>query len=158
MAHPTRNLIHLTLRAYDDGVILNIDPELPTPSAYPRAGGILRTYSDSTWRYAAIHGRASDKWGFPKGRRRSTESELGCALREVQEEIGWRDLHYPVKRLECDKYNSTYYLFDVPSTMPLQPHDICEIKDARWVTLKELDNLPHIKVVNTMIRHLKCLE
>jgi 8-oxo-dGTP pyrophosphatase MutT (NUDIX family) len=93
------------------------------------------------------------EWGFPKGRRASTEGELACALRETFEETGIakRDLAI-VNELEPlmeefkgsngISYRHRYWLARVdPSiVVRLNPANIDqarEIGDVRWCSLEE---------------------
>jgi 8-oxo-dGTP pyrophosphatase MutT (NUDIX family) len=92
------------------------------------------------------------EWGFPKGRRSSTETELTCALRETYEEAGVsrKDLHVwegdPILE-EYDgsngiRYRHRYWLAEAPSTLTVRmdPHNIDqqrEISDVRWCLTEE---------------------
>jgi len=87
------------------------------------------------------------EWGFPKGRRASTEKELDCALRETYEEAGVarRDLRV----LEGDplleeyrgsngiSYRHRYWLAEAPAALevcmdPMNIDQRREISDVRW--------------------------
>ena len=91
------------------------------------------------------------EWGFPKGRRSSTETELGCALRETWEETGVRksDLQILPGAPLLEEYSGSngiryrhrYWLAEAASTL-----EVCmdeanidqrrEISDVRWCTLE----------------------
>lgn len=92
------------------------------------------------------------EWGFPKGRRSSSESEIACALRETYEEAG-----VPSDKLRIvDKtplmeeyvgsngieYRHRYWLAEAPATLdvrmdPRNVDQVREISDVRWCTLEE---------------------
>ena len=92
------------------------------------------------------------EWGFPKGRRSSTESELTCALRETWEEAGVRktDLRildggplleeYRGSNGIC--YRHRYWVAEAPASLevrmdPLNVDQRREISDVRWCSLPE---------------------
>jgi 8-oxo-dGTP pyrophosphatase MutT (NUDIX family) len=102
------------------------------------------------------------EWGFPKGRRSSTESELTCALRETWEEAGVRPADLRVLPGEplleefrgsngvC--YRHRYWLAEAPATLevrvdPGNPDQQREVGDVRWCTLEEAMTL--IRPYNT---------
>lgn len=92
------------------------------------------------------------EWGFPKGRRSSTESELTCALRETYEEAGVRrqDLRvldgpplmeeYRGSNGIC--YRHRYWLAEAPATLEVRMDNTNvdqrrEISDVRWCSTEE---------------------
>jgi 8-oxo-dGTP pyrophosphatase MutT (NUDIX family) len=93
------------------------------------------------------------EWGFPKGRRSSTESDITCALRETQEEAGipasaLRVLSGQEPLLEEFRgsngvcYRHRYWLAEAPATMevrldPANPDQQREIGDVRWCSMAE---------------------
>lgn len=113
-----------------------------------RASGILRvtvSASPTCW--------TEPEWGFPKGRRSSTEAELACALRETYEEAGVRrqDLRvldgmepmleeYRGSNGIC--YRHRYWLAEAPATLevsmdPSNIDQLREISDVRWCSIDE---------------------
>ena len=57
------------------------------------AGGIVRRRAGRLprrWQVAVIHRPRYDDWSFPKGKRDGGETDEATALREVEEETGWR--------------------------------------------------------------------
>lgn len=93
------------------------------------------------------------EWGFPKGRRDTTESDYECALREMTEETGVkREDIIPIGNLEplCESffgsnhvhYCHKYFIVWVPATVSIQYdqtniHMKQEIGDLRWCTIDE---------------------
>jgi 8-oxo-dGTP pyrophosphatase MutT (NUDIX family) len=93
------------------------------------------------------------EWGFPKGRRSSTESELACALRETYEEAGvkkdqlnvlepLRPLLEEYKGSNGISYRHRYWLAQAPADLevyldPTNTDQIREISDVRWCSLEE---------------------
>ena len=93
------------------------------------------------------------EWGFPKGRRSSTETDIACALRETEEEAGvsgtmLRVLAGNPPLLEeftgsnsvC--YRHKYWLAEAPVTLEvrLDPTNVDqrrEVGDVRWCTTEE---------------------
>ena len=96
---------------------------------------------------------AEPEWGFPKGRRSSTEGELACALRETYEEAGIhkKDLAIVSEReplMEEFKgsngicYRHKYWLAEVDPTVdvrldPTNMDQAREIGDVRWCSKEE---------------------
>jgi len=92
------------------------------------------------------------EWGFPKGRRSSTETELACALRETLEETGVRksDLRILAVAPLLEEYSGSngiryrhrYWIAEAPSTLEVKMDETNvdqrrEISDVRWCTLDE---------------------
>lgn len=97
------------------------------------------------------------EWGFPKGRRNSTESDLDCAIRETEEEtglprsqVGIFDSLDPLNETFYGDnkvyYSHKYYLALAKTHIELQvnkmnPHMSREIGDIRWVDLDDAISL-----------------
>ena len=95
------------------------------------------------------------EWGFPKGRRSSSETELACAIRETGEEAGVRptDMRIldglretPLLEEFCGsngiQYRHRYWIAEVNPTVtvrldPTNPDQCREIGDVRWCSLEE---------------------
>jgi len=91
------------------------------------------------------------EWGFPKGRRSSSESELNCAFRETWEEAGVRKEDLRVldgpplleeyKGSNGISYRHRYWLAEAPATLEVRM-DITnvdqrrEISDVRWCSME----------------------
>jgi len=107
-----------------------------------RASGLLATAitaSKTAW--------TEPEWGFPKGRRSSTETELACALRETFEESGVRKEELRILQgpplLEEYRgsngicYRHRYWLAETAPTLevrmdPTNADQVREISDVRW--------------------------
>ena len=122
---------------------------------------------------------AEPEWGFPKGRRSSTEGELACALRETFEEAGIakRDLAIVNEReplMEEFKgsngvsYRHRYWLarVDPAVVVRLDPTNIDqarEIGDVRWCSSEEAMalirpyNVEKLAVLQHAITHVRSI-
>lgn len=95
---------------------------------------------------------AEPEWGFPKGRRSSSESEIACALRETWEEAGVRPRDLEVVSTEslmeefrgsngvC--YRHRYWVARAPADLavgvdPMNADQRREVGDVRWCTYTE---------------------
>jgi len=100
--------------------------------------------STTTW--------AEPEWGFPKGRRSSTESEIACALRETYEEAGVRkqDLRIVEGPALMEEYRGSngisyrhrYWLAEAPAGLEVRMDNNNidqrrEISDVRWCSMAE---------------------
>lgn len=93
------------------------------------------------------------EWGFPKGRRSSTETDIACALRETQEEAGipptaLRVISGQDPLLEEFRgsngvcYRHRYWLAEAPPTLevrmdPANADQRREVGDVRWCSTEE---------------------
>lgn len=88
-----------------------------------------------------MKGRQGEKkWSFPKGHRESYDtSPLDCALRELKEETGLSltESFSGSKRFRAGEY----YIFLLPKEYHAVPEDSNEIEDAKWFTVKEMEDL-----------------
>ncbi len=95
---------------------------------------------------------AEPEWGFPKGRRSTTETEIECALRETEEEAGVSQsllrIVDPTSIVEeyrgsnGIRYRHRYWLAEAPATLdvamdPDNIDQVREISDVRWCSLDE---------------------
>jgi len=109
------------------------------------AGGVLhRTRDDGSVEVLLIHRPRYDDWTLPKGKLEPRESVEDGALREVEEETGfraeierrigetaYRDRHRRPKRV-------TYFAMR-PVSGAFAPND--EVDEIRWVTIDEANRL-----------------
>lgn len=112
-----------------------------------RNRGILATLcKESTTKWT------EPEWGFPKGRRSSTETELACALRETYEEAGVhrKDLRVLEGQPLLEEYRGSngicyrhrYWLAEAPATLEVRMDHTNvdqrrEISDVRWCSFDE---------------------
>ena len=102
---------------------------------------------------------AEPEWGFPKGRRNYQERDLHCALREFEEETGYRkaDLRVVQNLLPIEEvftgsnyksYKHKYFLAYLPADVePLKPFQNSEVSGVRWRGC--LDGMAAIRPYNT---------
>ena len=116
---------------------------------------VLRRRNLATYCAASTTAWAEPEWGFPKGRRSSSETELACALRETWEEAGVRpaDLRVledlrPTPLLEEFRgsngicYRHRYWIAETNPAIevrldPANAEQRREVGDVRWCTMDE---------------------
>jgi 8-oxo-dGTP diphosphatase len=114
------------------------------------AGGVLLSRDqDGTTRVAVIHRPKYMDWSLPKGKLEEGESWREAALREVEEETGYRC--EPSTELPQVSYldrkgrrKLVRYWLMAPVDGQFEPHG--EVDDLRWVTRDEAEELltyPH---------------
>ena len=96
------------------------------------------------------------EWGFPKGRRSSSESELACALRETEEEAGVKRHKLtvleglPILEEYCGSngvsYRHRYWLAEAPATLEVRMDESNvdqrrEISAVKWCSMAEAISL-----------------
>jgi 8-oxo-dGTP diphosphatase len=126
------------------------------------AGGVLLRREDGAIRVAVIHRPKYMDWSLPKGKLEKGEDWLEAALREVEEETGYRCEAGPelprVSYLDRKGRRKLvrYWLMDVEEG-GFKPHG--EVDELRWVTRDEADELlsyPHDqKLVGKAIRRFR---
>jgi len=90
-----------------------------------------------------VHRPKYDDWSFPKGKREDGESDLECALREVEEETGFRgevgpelpSVHYMVG----DRPKTVRYWLLLQTGGDFEPND--EVDKVRWVPAAKAQDL-----------------
>lgn len=109
------------------------------------AGGVvIRREGLERARTAVIHRPKYMDWSLPKGKLEPGEDWLEAALREVQEEIGWRSK--PLAELPPVAYRDRkgrkklvrYWLMK-PLEGRFEPHG--EVDELRWLTRREATSL-----------------
>jgi 8-oxo-dGTP diphosphatase len=116
------------------------------------AGGVLIARDgEGTTRVAVIHRPKYMDWSLPKGKLEEGEGWQEAALREVQEETGFRckavtELpHVSYLDRKSRRKLVRYWLME-PVEGRFEPHD--EVDELRWATPKEADEVltyPHDK-------------
>ncbi len=97
-------------------------------------GGIIRC--TTTDRYLLVLGREAMKWSFPKGHTNDNlEKQFDCLHREVYEETGFLDLPPPTRRIQL--HYGTYFECEVKDEFQVNPIDVNEIVEGKWVTKEE---------------------
>lgn len=100
-----------------------------------------------------VLGRKSNKWSFPKGHKKRSETYLECALRETKEETGV-DLstHIPLAYHKLSA--GEYFFFEVAEEFPTLVEDTTEVIRAAWVGVEEMGRLPCNVDVNNFLDRL----
>ena len=106
-------------------------------------GGIIKC--STTGKYLLVKG-ITGKWSFPKGHRELNETPFECAKREIYEETG-----LIVDDLNNKKaiFISIYYYFNIDFETELTPNpiDLNEVKDIKWFSPEETNNIEKNKDV-----------
>ena len=103
-------------------------------------GGIVCTRVETEIYYALVQGRQTGKWSFPKGHANEGEEPLKCALREIEEETGLTGL--VEENRVCGKVGyGNYFLFILPSMVPLKAVDTKEIMATAWVSVEQMHEM-----------------
>ena len=76
---------------------------------------------------------SSNSWGFPKGKVNEGEKSIDCAIREVQEEIGYDISSKINRRISFSRYNNKaltqlFAVSDVEMDFDFRPHLNKEIR------------------------------
>ena len=122
----------------------------------PRAkiyGGIICTVNEGRKEYALVQGRHTGKWSFPKGHSNEGETPMECTKREIYEETGLSTLPEPIEYRKIGY--GYYYLFILPTTCNLVPHDTNEVMNTAWVTIEEMGEMSLNADVNQYVRNQK---
>ena len=92
------------------------------------------------------------EWGIPKGRRNYQEKDLGCALREFEEETGFlrENVHLiqnivPYEEIftgsNMKSYKHKYFVGYIDSNVkPTNTYQETEVSDMKWLTFDECIN------------------
>jgi 8-oxo-dGTP diphosphatase len=125
------------------------------------AGGVVWRAAGRHHEVLVVHRSVQCDWSLPKGRRRSSESALECALREVREETGLlcaAGLRLPEVRYIDRRGRPRRIRFWAmePRHGEFLPND--EVDDVRWATLDRIgDLLTHSREIDvvTALRHTR---
>lgn len=90
-----------------------------------------------------VKGYDSNTWSFPRGKISKDESDINCAIREVEEETGFNakdliDENNLIERTIKGKNYKIYLVKDVPEDFPFKPHARNEIASIEWHDVKSL--------------------
>ena len=100
------------------------------------------------------------KWDLPKGKLEEGETLEDCAVREVEEECGLKNIilhefvgitthEYFDKWINEDVIKESYwYEMEIKSMQPLIPQTEEDIEDIRWVSMIEIDKYLNDSYVN----------
>jgi len=114
------------------------------PDISAGGGVVVRRDEEGHTRVAAIHRPKYMDWSLPKGKLEKDEGWRDAALREVQEEIGYRceagvELpHVSYLDRKSRRKLVRYWLME-PIEGEFNAHD--EVDELRWVTASEADEL-----------------
>ncbi|MFR9619870.1 MAG: NUDIX domain-containing protein [Rikenellaceae bacterium] len=126
------------------------------------AGGVVKSLNDTT---LMIH--RNGRWDLPKGHLEKGESIKECAVREVKEETGVKQIeihdkicetiHMYILRGKWEIKSTHWYNMTSPSCSPLTPQREEGIERVEWLTKKAVEeNIPHsYKTIQRVIGALK---
>ena len=110
-----------------------------------------------------VKGIESSSWGFPRGKISKDESDLDCALRELEEETGFDasnliDEEIFVERTIKGKNYKIYIIKNVPDNIKFIPKVRYEIVDIQWMDIKYLNkatkNTSNFYLVGAMLKQI----
>lgn len=121
------------------------------PDTNDAAGCLVIFFINGIPYFLILLGAESNKWGFPKGARKQSETAKQCAIREALEEAkievelsGQEFVFYP-----GNGYNKITLFVANKYTMPKGEIIVqeSEISAYKWVTLEELQNMMEEKII-----------
>lgn len=122
----------------------NLDNDDGKPDIAAAGGVVIRRDEDRRTRIAVIHRPKYMDWSLPKGKLEKGEKYKEAALREVEEEIGFRceagtELP-PVSYMDRKARRKLvrYWLME-PIKGKFEPHG--EVDELRWLTRREAEGL-----------------
>ena len=121
------------------------------PRSKKISGVILISHAKSV---LLVKGRKKNKWSFPKGHIKGSETMLQCALRECLEETGisLNDYQYNYSK----KLNSgEYFIYHIPYELKHNVYDTNEISDIAWLSIPCMMNLCTNTDVNAFLKDYK---
>lgn len=119
--------------------------EVSAVEVFASGGVIWRSGDDGDVEVLLVHRPAYDDWTFPKGKRRRDESDEACAVREVEEETGYRCVlgHELTPTSYVDRRGRAkrvrYWEMAVAAHTP-RTHDD-EVDEQVWLPLGDADRL-----------------
>ena len=138
--------------------------ETPESCFHRAAGGVVVSDLSPEASVAVLH-RTDGEWTLPKGHLEGDESPREAALREIEEEVGLRDLKI-IADLETIRYTFheskdpkphqkevVFYLALSPAGVcPLEIEDNPKFKEAIWLPLPEAERLCTYPTVRAVLR------
>ena len=122
------------------------------------AGGVVhRTRDDGTEEVVVIHRPKYGDWTLPKGKLDPGESDEAGALREVEEETGFRcEIEDEVGRVSYDDRRGRPKVVVYFSMRPLSGEFETnnEVDEIRWVTLDEARQLLHYEHDRSLVARI----
>ena len=102
-----------------------------------------------------VRGRSTQKWSFPKGHLKKSETDLECARRELFEETGILapDTYVSYHKLKA----ASYYTFQIDTMPNLQILDNWEVDAVTWwpiSTLPERDANIDVSIFRTLMKYI----
>ena len=107
-------------------------------------------------RILLVKGRERNKWSFPKGHLKGSETIHQCALRECYEETGVSFINTPYV-FACKLVAGEYFIYKNVREVELTVHDTDEICDIAWVTIDDMKYLKTNIDVSAFIRRYDTL-
>ncbi|KAG7878234.1 hypothetical protein KL937_003976 [Ogataea polymorpha] len=109
-----------------------------------------------------VKGVESSSWGFPRGKISKDETDLDCALRELEEETGFDGREYIdedeyIERTIQGKNYKIYILAGVPESTKFEPRVRNEICAIAWKDIKSLSKQGknNLFLVSSMMKQLQ---
>jgi 8-oxo-dGTP diphosphatase len=116
-----------------------------TEAVVRAAGGVLTREGEAGVEVLVVHRPRYDDWSFPKGKLDPGETDETAALREVEEETGWRCTlgdELPTRHYE-DRHGRPkrvrYWRMEPVERGPFVPNR--EVDDVRWIPVGEAATL-----------------
>lgn len=109
-------------------------------------------------RIALVRGATSGKWSFPKGHMENTETAIGCAGRELQEETGIILNSANVTSMGYRKFTKEgggYFVYRFEEEPTLIPRNNAEITECGWFSEEEMRAMPCNKDINSFLSLLR---
>lgn len=105
-------------------------------------------------RIALVKGATSGKWSFPKGHMENTETAIGCASRELEEETGIVLDTTNVSSMGYRKFTKEgggYFVYNFNDEPTLIAKNNSEIAECGWFSEEEMRAMPCNKDINSFL-------
>jgi 8-oxo-dGTP diphosphatase len=116
-----------------------------TDAVVRAAGGVITRDAGAGTEVLVVHRPRYDDWSFPKGKLDPGETDEAAALREVEEETGWRCTlgeELPTRRYQDRRGRPKqvrYWRMQPVERRPFAPND--EVDLVRWIPVGEAATL-----------------